>query len=169
MKNDPLLENLSPRVIKEIAENIKYQRALSEDAFRLMLLFCDLVDNKKPIPKELKDHFRDAFKKIAALELSADRALGIKRINNRPRLNDDVGLEIASEVLMNRLKGKNFHLSVEIVADSKEIGKTKVKNIWKLFKEQALDLEIMYRYEKGLIFSESEKKTLNKSYKLRNL
>ncbi len=165
--DDPLLENLSPRAIREISEKIKYQIAEPEDAVRLMLLFCDLVKNDKEIPKELKDHFVSAFKKIANNELSADRALGIKKTNNRPKADEGERIDIALEVLKYRLKGKTYKDSVEIVAAEKEIATTKVKDSWRQVKEQAMDVEIMDRYTKHLVFSEREKKLINKMFEKR--
>ena len=163
--DDPLLENLSPRTIEEIAGKIKKQVADPKDAIRLMLLFCDLVKSNKDIPKELLKHIADAFKKIVAGELNANRALGIKRSNNRPKANEDERATIAHRVLHYRLQGKNFTPAVELTAAEYEIGTTVAKQSWSECKEQALNTELMYRHLNHLPFLEREKKILDKIYK----
>lgn len=163
--DDSLLENLSPLSIKEIAKKIKHQIAEPEDALRLMLLFCDLVKKEKEIPKELLNHFHDAFIKITSFELSANRALGVERSNNRPPTNEHEGVLIAHALLQSRLEGNTYESSVALVADWIGAGNTKVKNNWKKYKEKALDTERMNRHITQNTFSTKERKLIDKIYK----
>lgn len=163
--DDPLLDNLSPRTIEEIAGKINKQVADPKDAIRLMLLFCNLVKSNKDIPKELLNHIADAFKKIAAGELKANRALGINRSNNRPKANEDERARIAHRILHFRLQGKDYATSVDLTAAEYEMCTTVTKQSWSEYKEQALNTELMYRQLNHVPFLEREKKLLDKIYK----
>ena len=162
--DDPLLENLSPIAIKEIVEKVKYQTAEPKDAMRLMLLFCDLVKSNKQIPKELLHHFKYAFEAVASTGMSADRALGIKRSNNRPPASEYGGTMIAHKVLQERLKGNTYEIAVNSVSGEYGVGTTKVKNAWKKYKEQALNTELMYRHLAHNVFSQKDKKLIDEIY-----
>ena len=163
--DDPLLENLSPIAIKEIAEKVKYQTAEPKDAMRLMLLFCDLVKNDQLIPKELLQHFKYAFEAVSSTGISADRALGVKRSNNRPPASEYDGTMIAHRVLQLRLKGNSYKSSVELVAGWIGAGNTKIKDTCSEYKEQALNTERMHRHLTHNTFSTRERKLIDKIYK----
>lgn len=161
--DNPLLENLSPIAVDELIEKVKRQAAEREDAIRLMLLFCDLVEKDKEIPKALLYHFKFAFESING-GLSADRALGLKKSNNRPKPDERKCIYIALDVLNYRLKGKNFNIAAELVAAEKGIQPSTVKRYWSKFKEQALGVELMRRYEEGLCLSQRETDLINKMF-----
>lgn len=165
INGSPNLENLSPLAIQEIAEKIRKQIAEPEDAYRLMLLFCDCVKNKRELPKELLRHFEAVFLKVVNGELKTDRALGIERSNNRPYAREEDGALIAHKLLQLRLKGKTYEKAVDLISAENQVCTTKVKNSWRKYKEQALITERISRCLIKNTFSRIEREKIDKIYK----
>ncbi len=127
-----------------IADDIRHGVANPEDAKRLLTAFCDLFDQRRPIPEELLEYLRDAFSSFLKGEKKIEVALGLKRRRGTPNADYQVRAKMAAEVLRKRLKGVAHQQALEEVAESFGWGKTIIGEAWASHRSDAialLDLE----------------------------
>lgn len=163
---DYLLENLSPRQIKEISEDIKKGIADPLDAKRLMIMFCEYVNNKKEPPKELMIHFKDVFNSILLSSKTVQASLGLARKKSRPKAETENRVDMAYMVLLSRLDGESHQNALSAAAVKFGYTETIIGKAWKEYKQVALDTFRVQRYLESKKITQKEEIKIAKILKL---
>ena len=141
------MEKLSPREIFNIAYDVIDGTAEKADAEALLALFCDCVDNRQPVPRDLAVHLRDSFRRYLAGEKTIDAALGLVKKKGRPTSDQELPIKMAREVLRLRMKEISHIVALDLVAGQFDCGVTAVSDAWRKHQQDAI---ISIRLERHL-------------------
>lgn len=140
-------ESLTPREIIDIAWDVIDGKAGKADAENLLALFCDCVDNRQPVPRELAVHLRDSFRRYLAGEKAIDAALGLVKKKGRPKADQELPIKMAAEVLRLRMRKTSHEGALANVAGKFNCGITAVSDAWRKHPQDAI---IRIRLERHL-------------------
>lgn len=140
-------ETLTPREIFDIAYDVIDGTAEKQDAEALLALFCDCVDGRQPVPRDLAVHLRDAFRRYLAGEKTIDAALGLVKKKGRPKADQDLPIKMATEVLRLRMRKVIHSIALDRVAGTFSCGVTAVSDAWRKHQQDAI---ISIRLERHL-------------------
>lgn len=140
-------ENLTPRAIVQIAWDVIDGKADKADAENLLALFCDCVDNRQPVPRDLAVHLRDSFRRYLAGEKTIGAALGLAKKKGRPKADQELPIKMATEVLRLRMRKTIHEGALANVAGKFECGVTAVSDAWRKHSQDAI---ISIRLERHL-------------------
>ncbi len=133
-------DDLSQREIWSIAWDVRDKIADPEDVKRILIYFCGLVEEGRPLPFELRKYLKDAF--ISFLDdsgTSIESALGLKRgKSGRPKASEDDRIAIAAEILRHRLSGSSHEEAILSVGDEFHKGSTVLGEAWAAFQQDAV-------------------------------
>ena len=133
-------DELSPREINDIAWDVRDKEADPEDVKRILIYFCGLVEEGRPLPFELRKYLKDAF--MSFLDdsgTSIESALGLKRgKRGRPRASEDERIAMAAEILRHRLSGSSHEEAIFSVGDKFHKGATVLGEAWAAYKQDAI-------------------------------
>jgi len=111
-------EILSRAEIHQIASQVLDDEADPDDAKKLIEQFRDTFDREDRLPLELLRYVRDSFDAYLSGERrTLDRAFGRSRKSGRPKVEQSVQIEMATEVLRARLKGATHQDALLVTAE----------------------------------------------------
>jgi hypothetical protein len=155
-------EPLTPFQINQIAFAVPKGIAHPDDAKRLIAHFCDLVESRKPLPPRLIEHFREAFTAYIDGTKSLEAALGVKRRKGHPHADEKQRIEMATEVMRQRLAEQTHEQALIRTAQKFNCAETIISEAWRAHKLSALDLVIENRDRNGDQFTAAQKKVLQR-------
>lgn len=139
--------DLTPGAIIQIAWDVIEGTAEKSNAEALLALFCDCVDNRQPVPRDLAVHLRDSFRRYLADEKTIGAALGLAKKKGRPMADQELPIKMATEVLRLRMKKVSHEGALANVSGKFRCGVTAVSDAWRKHQQDAI---ISIRLERHL-------------------
>ena len=128
---------MTPGEIKDLIDAIYHGTADPDDTKKLLKLFCDCIDNSKPVPDDILIFLKHAFTSIITEEKSANRALGLKRKRGTPKRDEEKDTLIALQFLKLLNSGESHVSARLILAEKLFISEGQVKKCWAHYEENA--------------------------------
>ena len=159
-------DEVSPRELNDIAWDVRDGMADPEDVKRVLIYFCGLVEENRPLPLELRKYLKDAFRSyLDKSSTSIESALGLKRgKRGRPKANEDERIAIATEILRHRLSGSSHEEAVSKVGEEFHKGSTVIGEAWATFKQDAIYVLRMERPLDHYPWTQDEVQRLSEIY-----
>lgn len=126
--------------IRQIAGNLRDDRAAPDDARMLLEQFVHGCYADDGPPSELLIYLRDAFSDFLYGGKSLQVALHLKKSRGRPKANRAMHVDMATELLHHRLeKDVSHEKAVDHVVEKFGYGRTVVTDAWGAYKNNALE------------------------------
>ncbi len=109
------------------------------EAKRLLVHFCRLVEQRRQVPIPILECLRFAFLKALNGKTALSQALGLERGRGRPKLpHDQEQIQLAYAVLEERMSGSSYTDAVACVSDNFHRSETVVKNAFRALSQTVI-------------------------------
>lgn len=143
----------------QISWDAKYGKAKLDDVKRMLELFCECVDSREEIPRNLAIYFRDSFRRYLDSDgkVNIEHSLGLKRKKGRPEANNS---DMAVDFLRFRMQGKSHQDSLALVSERFNYSESVIQAAWKVDQFYAYATLTKERLAEGHPWTEEEKSRL---------
>lgn len=109
-------KSISRVQINQIAWDVLDDEANPEEVRELLEYICELVVRKEPLPPEVLRYIRDSLRAyLDGSKKSLDRSFGVKRKPGRPKADREQRVDMATEILRMRMKGRHHEYALGAV------------------------------------------------------